>query len=122
MDVLKYRDGSLYDKLLKIDEKGVNGIKYQTKRRFEFILQTIITTWLTYDLSLIKNRFDNNLYSGYKTLENNLKTFKKTYNVGYSVTSAATAENKVRVELKSRNVGSITGRFNHKMIGQLYIS
>jgi len=122
VDVLKYRDGSLYDKLLKIDEKGVSGIKYQTKRRFEFILQTIITTWLTYDLSLIKSRFDDTLYSGYKTLENNLKTFKKTYNVGYSVTSATTQENKVRVELKSRNVGTTTGKFNHKMIGQLYIS
>tara|TARA_R110001583_G_scaffold22389_4_gene84096 strand:+ start:337 stop:1425 length:1089 start_codon:yes stop_codon:yes gene_type:complete len=122
VDILKYRNGVLYDKLLKIDENCVNGIRYQTERRFKGLLQTIITTWLTYDLSLTKSRFDKTLDVGYKTLENGLKSFNTTYDVGYGVNTGATAQNLVRNELKSRNVGSQTTTFNHKMIGQLYIS
>ena len=122
VDILKYRNGVLYDKLLKIDENCVNGIRYQTERRFKGLLQTIITTWLTYDLSLTKSRFDNTLDVGYKTLENGLKTFNAAYDVGYGVNTGTTAQNLVRNELKSRNVGSQTTTFNHKMIGQLYIS
>jgi hypothetical protein len=122
VDVLKYRNGVLYDKLLKIDENCVSGIKYQTERRFKPLLQTLITTWLTYDLSLTKSRFDDTLYDGYKNLKDGLKTFTATYDVGYGVNTGTTAQNLVRNELKSRNVGSQTSTFNHKMIGQLYIS
>ena len=122
VDILKYRNGELYDKLLKIDENCVSGIRHQTERRFKGLLQTIITTWLTYDLSLTKSRFDNTLDVGYETLENGLKTFNATYDVGYGVNTGATAQNLVRNELKSRNVGSQTTTFNHKMIRQLYIS
>eukprot|EP01050_Picozoa_sp_SAG11_P007094 SAG11_NODE_579_length_8372_cov_2.656352_3_plen_363_part_00 len=122
VDVLKYRNGVLYDKLLKIDENCVSGIRYQTERRFKPLLQTTITTWLTYDLSLTKSRFDKTLYYGYKTLQDSLKTFTSTYDVAYGVNTGTTAQNLVRNELKSRNVGSQTTTFNHKMMGQLYIS
>jgi len=122
VDILKYRDGELYDNLLKVDENSINGIRYQTKRRFESLLQTIITTWLAYDLSLIKPRFDKAINGGYETLESKMKNFSTTYNVGYGINSGATGQNLVRNELKSRNAGSQTPTFNHKMIGQLYIS
>ena len=122
VDVLKYRNGELYDKLLKVDESSVNGIRYQTSRRFKPLLETIVTNWLTYDLSLVKSRFDDNLYNGYERLENNLKIFTKTYDVGYDINTGTTAENLVRNELKSRNVGTQNHNFNHKMIRQLYIS
>jgi len=122
VDILKYRNGELYDKLLKVDESSVNGIRYQTSRRFKSLLETIVTNWLSYDLSLTKSRFDDTLYRGYEKLENNLKTFRTTYNVGYGINTGATAQNLVRNELKSRNVGTQNTSFNHKMIGQLYIS
>ena len=122
VDVLKYRNGELYDKLLKVDENCVKGIRFQTSRRFKSLLQTIVTNWLTYDLSLVKSRFDDNLYNGYERLENNLKIFTKTYDVGYDINTGTTAENLVRNELKSRNVGTQNHNFNHKMIRQLYIS
>jgi len=122
VDILKYRNGELYDKLVKVDENCVNGIRYQTKRRFESPLQKIITTWLSYDLSLVKPRFDDSIDGGYKILQNKMKNFTKTYDIGYGVNTGSTAQNLVRDELKNRNVGSQNTTFNHKMVEQLYIS
>jgi len=122
VDILKYRNGELYDKLLKIDENSVNGIRYQTKRRFELLLQSTITKWLSYDLSLVRTRFDDSIYRGYDILESKMKNFNTPYNVGYGINTGSTAQNLVRNELKSRNVGTETTTFNHKMISQLYIS
>ena len=122
VEVLKYRNGDLYDKLLKVDETGVNGIKYQTKRRFKLLLESIITPWISYDIGLSNPRFDDTLYKGYDILDKNLKKFNNSYDVGYTINTGTTAQNLVRNELKSRNVGSQTKTFNHKMIGQLYIS
>lgn len=120
--ILKYRDSEMYDKLLKIDPKGINGIRYQTYLEFKTLLDNIVISWLGYDISNMENKITNNLINGYSDLDGNLNNYYVDFNVGYSVVTTGAGPDLVRDNLVSRNVGSNNNDFNFKKLEQLYIS
>jgi len=119
---MKYRNSKLYDKLTKIDENCVDGIRLQTQRSFKVLLNKIVTKWTRYDISLMRTRLDNGVYEGYNYVDSNLVNFITPYDVEYGINTGTTAQNLVRQELKNRNIGVNNGNFNHKKMEQLYIS
>ena len=120
--LLKYKDSNMYDKLLKIDPEGVNGIRYQIYADFKTLLDDIVISWVKYDTSNMESKITNGLLNGYSVLENNLNQYYRDFNVGYSVSTTVISEELVRADLVSRNVGSNNNNFNFKKLEQLYIS
>jgi len=120
--ILKYRDGDMYDKLLKIDPEGINGIRYQIYVEFKTLLDDIVISWLGYDMSNMENKITNNLINGYSDLDGNLNNYYRDFNIGYSVVTTGVGPGLVRNNLVSRNVGSNNNDFNFKKLEQLYIS
>jgi hypothetical protein len=120
--LLKYRDGYMYDKLLKIDPEGINGIRYEVYLDFKRLVDDIVISWVGYDVSNMENKITNALSNGYSVLEGSLNPYYKDFNVGYTISTNVVAQELVRGNLVSRNVGSNNNNFNFKKIEQLYIS
>ena len=120
--ILKYRDSDMYDKLLKIDPEGINGIRYQIYLEFKTLLDDIVMSWIRYDISSMEDKITNNLINGYSDLDGNLNNYYRDFNVGYSVVTSGAGPDLVRSDLISRNVGSNNNNFNFKKLEQLYIS
>tara|TARA_R110000765_G_scaffold423273_1_gene531910 strand:- start:279 stop:1358 length:1080 start_codon:yes stop_codon:yes gene_type:complete len=120
-EVLRYRDGKLYDKVTKVDDKMVNGIRPQIVNEFKKLLTLLITPWVEYDLSNYNDRIKDNLISGHETLVDNLTRFNSLYNIDYGTNNTSTEENLVITELKERNSGVRDNNFNHKRVNDLYI-
>ena len=112
----------MYDKLLKIDPEGIDGIRYQVYLEFKPLLDTIITSWIRYDISNMENKITNGLVNGYSVLDGSLNQYYVDFNIGYSVSTTVIDEELVRSNLVSRNIGSNNNNFNFKKLEQLYIS
>ena len=112
----------MYDKLLKIDPEGINGIRYQVYLEFKTLLDDIVISWVGYDISNMENKITNSLVNGYSVLDGSLNQYYRDFNVGYSVSTTVVDEELVRNNLVSRNVGSNNNNFNFKKLEQLYIS
>jgi len=121
-ELLKYRDSTLYDELVKIDEKGINGLRYQLQRLFKPKLNNIINPWIKYDVNLMGDRINNGLELGYKILDKSLYKYVGDLDVAYGTNTGTTAQNLVRDNLRSRVTGSLGFNFNFKLDKQLYIS
>lgn len=121
-ELLRYRSSNLYDKLLKIDDTGVNGIKQIRKTAFQFGLNIIINPWINYDIKLMKPRITNTIEYGYDILDTQLTEYVSDFNIEYGTNTGATAENLVRNNLQDRQRGVVDNKFNFKLETQLYIS
>ena len=121
-ELLKYRDSTLYDELVKIDEKGINGLRYQLQRLFKPKLNNIINPWIKHDVNLMGDRINNGLELGYKILDKSLYKYVGDLDVAYGTNTGTTAQNLVRDNLRSRVTGSLGFNFNFKLDKQLYIS
>jgi hypothetical protein len=119
--VLMYRDGKLYDKLIKVDVNTIKGVSPQTAKTFKKLLTLLITPWIEYDLSNYNGRIKNNIISGHETLIENLTRFNTVYNVEYGTNNTNADETLVINELKERNNGVRDNNFNHKRVEDLYI-
>ena len=120
--LLGYRDSTLYDELIKIDEKGVNGLRHQIQRLFKPKLNNIIKPWIKYDVNLMGDRINNGLDLGYKILDKGLYKYVGDLDVAYGTNTGVIAQNLVRDNLRSRTIGSLGLKFNFKLDKQLYIS
>ena len=120
-EVLRYRNGKLYDELTKVDVNMVKGVKAQISSQFKKSLRLLITPWIEYDLSNYNYRVKNNLIGGYETLVDNLTKFNTLYDIDYGTNNTNTQENLVMTELKERNNGVRDGNFNYKRVADLYI-
>ena len=118
---LKYRDGTLFDKLTKADSSMSNGLRPQIVNIFKKSLTLLITSWIEYDLSRYNERIENNLISGYENLLDNLTKFSTTYNIEYGTNNTSGDERLVINELLKRNNGVRDNNFNHKRVNDLYI-
>ena len=119
---MRFRNGDLFDQLITKDDKMDKGIRTRTQRKFKGLLETLITPWIEYDTNLRNSRVGVNLGVGYEALTKELTTFKSVYDVDYGVDITQVSEEIIRVELKGRNNGVRDNNFNHKRVGDLYIS
>ena len=120
-EVLRYRNGKLYDELTKVDVNMVKGVRAQTSGQFKKLLTLLITPWIEYDLSNYNYRIKNNLIGGYETLVDSFTKFTTLYDIEYGTNNTSTEENLVMTELKERNNGVRDNNFNHKRVTDLYI-
>lgn len=120
-EVLRYRNGKLYDKLTKVDVNMIKGVKPQVSGQFKKLLTLLITPWIEYDLTSYNHRIKNNLIGGYETLVDKLTVFNTIYDIEYGTNNTAAEENLVITELKERNSGVRDNNFNHKRVTDLYI-
>ena len=120
--LLRYRNGNLYDKLLKIDNTSMGGITEKTHRGFEVLLNNIINPWMEYDISLLTPRITNGIENGYSVLDGQLTEYVSDFNIEYGINTGATAETLVRNNLLERQGGVVDNKFNFKLERQLYIS
>ena len=121
-ELLRYRSSELYDKLLKTDTTGVNGIKEIRKTAFQFGLDNIINPWIKYDIKLMTPRITNTIEHGYDILDGQLTEYVSDFNIEYGTNTGTTAENLVRNNLQDRQRGVVDDKFNFKLETQLYIS
>jgi len=121
-ELLKYRKNTLYNDLTRIDSLGMTGLTSVTQQIFKGKLNKIFKVWIEYDTSLMTSRFMAKLDAGYTTLKGDLNRFYSDFNVGYKINTGTTAENKVRVNLRDKNIGISDSKFNYKLLNQLYIS
>jgi|TARA_R100001463_G_scaffold12745_10_gene34352 gas vesicle protein len=116
------RKSDLYDNLFKRDSEGIKGLKYSTILMFQPRIDTMLKGWLNYDCNLFGGRIERGLNRGYSILEDNLNNYYTDYKIGYVINSGNTAQTLVRNSLISRNSGVQDGKFNYKLMQQLYIS
>ena len=116
------RKSDLYDNLFKRDSEGIKGLKYSTILMFQPRIDTMLKGWLNYDCNLFGGRIERGLNRGYDILEDNLNNYYTDYKIGYVINSGNTAQTLVRNSLISRNSGVQDGKFNYKLMQQLYIS
>tara|TARA_R100001509_G_scaffold92092_1_gene53186 strand:+ start:1838 stop:2965 length:1128 start_codon:yes stop_codon:yes gene_type:complete len=120
--LIRFRDGQLYNHLLKIDENGFKGIKLKTKIGFEPLLKNIVIPWIAYDLKFFKPRITNGIEAGYEVLDGQLSTYTSDFNIEFGTTTGATAQNILRNNLRERTNGVSDNKFNFKLERQLIIS
>ena len=120
-EILRYRNGKLYDELTKVDVNMIKGVKAQISSQFKKSLRLLITPWIKHDLSNYNYRIKNNLIGGYETLVDSFTKFTTLYDIEYGTNNTSTEENLVMTELKERNNGVRDNNFNHKRVTDLYI-
>ena len=120
--LLQYRNDTLYNKLLKIESNGVNGLTYKTQNKFKPKLNNIVIEWVRYDVSLMYSRFTEGINFGYNIFNGEMNKYYNDFDIGYTVNSGFTAQNLIINNLRSMNIGNADTSFNYKTMQQLYIS
>ena len=121
-ELVSFRNGDLFNQLITKDDKMSKGIRTRTQRKFKVLLEKLIKPWIEYDINLRNSRVGITLGVEHDTLTKELTNFKSVYDVDYGVDTTQVSEEIIRVELKSRNNGVRDNNFNHKRVGDLYIS
>ena len=121
-ELVRFRNGDLFNQLITKDDKMDKGIRTRTQRKFKILLEKLIKPWIEYDINLRNSRVGITLGIEHDALTKELTNFKSVYNVDYGVDTTQVSEEIIRVELKGRNNGVRDNNFNHKRVGDLYIS
>jgi hypothetical protein len=121
-ELVRFRNGDLFNQLITKDDKMNKGIRTRTQRKFKVLLETLIKPWIEYDINLRNSKVGITLGVEHDTLTKELTNFKSVYDVDCGVDTTQVSEEIIRVELKSRNNGVRDNNFNHKRVGDLYIS
>lgn len=121
-ELLKYRESELYDNLLKVDPKGINGITDRVRREFKPKLDVLLKPWVKYDINLMNERFRDNVETGFEVLKGELTNFKNDIKIDYGIVTGTTQQTLLRDNLRDRERGTTTSDFNLKLPVQLYVS